>query len=77
MKRLLVLLGLAVGTLLVTASTALAQYPPTSVPGPEVDPSPAALPFTGVNLIWPIAIILSLLVVGVILRFAGRRHSRV
>ena len=77
MKRLLVLLGCALGALVVTASSALAQYPPTNVPSPEIDPSPAGLPFTGVNLIWPIAIIFALLVAGAILRFAGRRHARV
>ncbi len=78
MKRLLALLGFTTVLVVVSASSALAQYPPTNVPSPEIDPSPAgSLPFTGANLSWTFLLLVALFVGGLILLSVGRRRSNV
>ena len=76
MKRMLALLVLALGLVATAATSALAQYPPTNVPSPEIDPAPAGnLPFTGVNFSWIVVALILLVLVGVILLRLGR-HSK-
>ena len=78
MKRLLALLGFTTVLVVASASSALAQYPPTNVPSPEIDPVPGGnLPFTGANLSWPLLALVALFVVGLILLRYGRHSSRV
>jgi hypothetical protein len=77
MKRMLALLLIALGLVAAAASSALAQYPPTNVPSPELDPAPAGrLPFTGVDFSWMVMALILLVLVGLIMLRLGR-HSKV
>lgn len=80
MKQLILTLTAAVWMALATATSALAQYPPTSAPP---DPTSAAggqqpgggvLPFTGTRLSMWFAILLALVLAGLVLSFLGRRR---
>jgi LPXTG-motif cell wall-anchored protein len=83
MNRIMLALSTAAMSVVLTASVALAQYPPTSAPpGGPPDPLPggdagSTLPFTGANISWGLILLGALVITGVVLLFAARRRSRV
>jgi len=74
-KRIAISLGVVVTTVVLGASTALAQYPPTNTPDPDA-PAGGSLPFTGANISWGLVLVVALVVTGAVLLFTGRRRSR-
>jgi LPXTG-motif cell wall-anchored protein len=84
MKRILLALSASATAVVLTASAALAQYPPTSAPpgggpgGPLPGGEPGGtLPFTGANISWGLILLGGLVITGAVLLFAARRRSRV
>ena len=77
MKRIAISLGVVVTTVVLGASTALAQYPPKSTPPTDPgSPAGGSLPFTGANISWGLVLVVALVVTGAVLLFTGRRRSR-
>lgn len=73
MKRLGVVLLGSLTTVALTASVALAQYPPSKPPATEPD-GPPPVAFTGANISLGIVILIALVVVGTVLLLATRRR---
>jgi len=74
-KRIVITLSVAAATIVLAASAAFAQYPPTSVP-PADEPGGGTLPFTGANISWGLILVVALVITGAVLLFAGRRRGR-
>jgi hypothetical protein len=74
-KRLGVVAVSASAWVVVLATQALAQYPPSKAPGSAapVDPN-GGVAFTGASISLGVIILISLVVVGALLLFAGRRR---
>jgi len=73
-KRIVITVSVAATAVVMAASAALAQYPPTSVP-PHDEPGGGTLPFTGANISWGLILVVALVITGAVLLFAGRRRG--
>lgn len=75
MKRLGIVVSSAAAWVMVLASQALAQYPPSKPPPSTAPTDPnGGVAFTGASISLGVIILISLVVVGALLLLAGRRR---
>jgi hypothetical protein len=74
LKRFAIIALGVMTTISVTASVALAQYPPSKAPADPVPPTPPqGVAFTGANIFLGGVILIALVVVGAVLLLSTRR----